>query len=360
MKKIDVIVADDSAFNRQLIKGILEETGRINVIALARNGQETIEKVLKYKPDILTLDLEMPVLDGFSVIRILMKVYPLPIVVVSSRSEADEVFKALELGAIDFVAKPTAKISRQLYDIKEALVKKILDVGNIDIWKKKREMASLGVKIATKELLASPKIKEKRQEQVKAKEPVKIIVIGASTGGPSSIRSILSNIPHGLDISILISQHMPPGFTEAFAERLNRYTSYAVKEAERGDKIYSGNVYVAPGGHHMLVRKRDDIPFIDIVSKYENDKYTPSIDALLKSSAVVFGKDTIAIILTGMGSDGFEGAISVKENQGTVIAESKESAVVYGMPKEITEKGIADMVLPLHQIPSSICKLLFK
>lgn len=356
---IRVLIVDDSPFARQTLKKMINSHPGMEVVGIARNGEEAISKVYELSPDVVTLDLEMPKMDGFTVIRILMKSHPLPIIVVSSRSSSSDVFKALELGAVDFVAKPTSRASEALYSIGKEMVEKILIASRVDIKRKLKEHADLEAKVKEGEALI-PRVKEVRVVE-EGIAPSRVVVIGASTGGPTAIFKILSALKPGLDVAIFVAQHMPEGFTQAFAERLDKYSPYRVSEGTKNESVIKERVYVAPGGYHMVLDK-DAIgrPYIKLLKRSEKDKYVPSIDELFKSAAQVYGSRTIGVILTGMGSDGVEGLRAIKEAGGVTVAESEETSVLFGMPKEAIEKKVAQYVLPLPRIPVLINRLLLK
>ncbi len=345
MIKKRVLIADDSAFIRQALKKMLSKHG-IEIVGTASNGEEAVSKVLQLNPDLLLLDLEMPNLDGFGVIRILMKIYPLPILVFSSKTGTENIFKAMELGAIDFIPKPSAKASYKIYEVEEDIIKKIHWALLTDIRKKFRDHIPLETKAKEPFIIPSEEYKP----------PSRIVMIGASTGGPTEITRLFSQLPSELDIAIFVAQHMPYGFTKPFAERLNKYTSFNVKEGESRELIKKGNVYICPGGYHMEIFTVENRFRLRLLRKSDEDKYAPSIDVLFKSGAKVFGERAMGILLTGMGNDGIEGMKAIKDIGGITIAESEETSILYGMPKEALEKNVAQIVLPLYQIPSAIIK----
>jgi len=353
MTKKRVIIADDSAFIRQALKKMLSKHG-IEILGTAGDGEEAVSKVLRLNPDVLLLDLEMPKLDGFSVIRILMKIFPLPIIVFSSKSAAENVFKAMELGAVDFIPKPVAKASHRIFETEEEIVRKIQWASLTDIKKKLVNHTHIDIK-GEEGFVLLPKVK-KIYPSEGYKVPSRIVMIGASTGGPTEITQLLSRLPSELDIAILIAQHMPYGFTKPFAERLNKYSSLNVKEGESRELIKRGNVYITPGGYHMEVFSIENRYRLRLLRKEPDDKYVPSIDILFKSGAKVFGERAMGILLTGMGNDGIEGMKAIREMGGVTIAESEETSILYGMPKGALEKNVAQMVLPLYEIPSVIIK----
>lgn len=332
MKKI--LIIDDSPFTRKLLKEMIEEDPDFKVVDTATNGVEGLKKALTLKPDLITVDLEMPEMDGFSFLRFMMAHQPIPTIVVSSLHSSENVFKALEMGAVDFVTKPTQNASYQLLDIKKDLLFKIRAalISNIKIQKP-----------------------EKVKKTIKPKDDFKIIAIGSSTGGPQAISRIVSSIQGHLNAPILISQHMPEGFTKIFAERLNKNSPLNVCEANSDEIIEPGNVYIAPGGTHLRVKEKNGNLVTEIEQKNKKDIYVPSVNILFES-LIPYAERCIAIVLTGMGSDGKLGAIKLKENGAKIWAESKESAVIFGMPQEVIKAGIADKILPLWDIPLHIIK----
>jgi two-component system chemotaxis response regulator CheB len=353
MIKKRVFIADDSPFIRQALKKMLSKHG-IEVLGTAANGEEAVSRVLQLNPDLLLLDLEMPKLDGFSVIRILMKIFPLPIIVFSSKSSAENVFKAMELGAIDFIPKPVEKASHKIFETEEEIIRKIQWASLTDIKKKLMNHTHIDIK-AKEGFVLLPKVKRIYPSE-EEKAPSRIVMIGASTGGPTEITQLLSQLPYELDIAILIAQHMPYGFTKPFAERLNKYSSLNVKEGESRELVKRGNAYITPGGYHMEVFSVENRYRLRLLRKEPDDKYVPSIDVLFKSGAKVFGERAMGILLTGMGTDGIEGMKFIRDMGGVTIAESEETSILYGMPKSALEKNVAQMALPLYEIPSVIIK----
>ncbi len=347
---IRVLVIDDSAYNRRILSEIINSCGFAQVVGIARDGEEGLKKAFELRPDLITLDLEMPHMDGFTFLRILMKSLPTPVVVVSSLSEDRNVFKALELGAIEFVAKPDNKSASQ-EEFQRELLQKISFTNEI-------RMRNIQRRISQQSAMKMGEVSEPHLRVVPVEVPkkVELIAIGASTGGPSAIQSILTQLPEDLGAGIAIAQHMPPGFTRAFAERLNRTCKLEVKEAEMGDELAPGRVLVAPGGKNLLLRKRRGKVIAILEDKSEADKYIPSIDKLFLSGADIFGPRMIAVVLTGMGSDGKEGAEAVKLNGGIVFTESEKTSIVFGMPREVINSGIPDKVLNLEEIAKEILK----
>jgi two-component system chemotaxis response regulator CheB len=327
-----VLIVDDSPTTRLALVRLVTATGRGVVVGESVNGEEALRHVETLRPDVVVLDLEMPRMDGFTFLRLLMARRPLPVIVVSSNSHKADVFKALELGAIDFVAKPEfgsldpiAAAFAEKFELVRALRMENLTLRAVV----EREPPSPGASI----------------------EPARVAVIGASTGGPQAIQRLLEALPGGLPIGIVVAQHMPERFTKAFAERLGRTSRFSAGEAEGGEAIAAGRVLVAPGGHNLeLVRDGDGVLRAQVgeaVARRGEPRYAPSADALFTSAARVLGARVCAIVLTGMGRDGQAGAVAVHAGGGLVLAEAEESAVVFGMPEAAISAGVVDEVLPL-------------
>ena len=339
---IRVVVVDDSAYNRVSISKMLENHPEIKVIDTAATGEDAIHKIVRLKPDVVTLDLEMEPMDGFAVLRWLRLNFPIPVVIVSSKSSDKNIFKALEMGAVDFVAKPTGKASPALQQMEGELILKVLNASRANVAKKE----------------------EPKEEPAPVYEPItkknyEIILIGASTGGPPVLQKIFSSIPV-LPVPVVVAQHMPPVFTTLFAERLSKISQMKFKEAEMKEELKAGFVYIAPGGKHSLLEKEGDKIYIKLISKREEELYCPSVNILFESAAKIYKEKIIAVLLTGMGDDGAEGLLKIKNEGGFTIAESQETAIIFGMPGEAIRINAAERVLPSWQIPSFLIELLQK
>ena len=351
MRKIRVVVVDDSAYSRRSIIKMLEGLPDVEVVGYAINGEEGIHKVAALKPDLVTLDLEMPKMDGFTLLRILTSRFCTPVIVISALSGADKVFKALELGALDFIAKPTSSASPDLMQIREDLHEKVIQVMSL-------KPGRVGLFPAAQEAPATDQIVTVRHAphdvHTLHELPFDIVAIGASTGGPPALQSILGELNRPYPFAIAVSQHMPVGFTRAFAERLNRSSGFNVKEAQDGDPVLPGHALIAPGGKNMTFENRGG----DIVARLGQptpaNRYVPSVDVMLESCAAVYGSRAMAVILTGMGNDGSIGVRAIKQRGGYIMAESEETAVVYGMPREAAATGMVDRVVPLQNVARSI------
>ncbi len=348
MKTIRVLIIDDSAFSRQTIKRMIEKVPDIEVVGIATDGQDGMAKILRLKPNLVTLDIEMPKMDGFTLLRWIMEKNPMPVIMVSSYGDSPTVFKALELGAIDFVVKPTKRASKELEEIEDDLLKKISGLTSLRMEKLKKGLSLLGRKGVVNDF------------QPIGDEKIEIVAIGASTGGPNAIQTVLTRLPGDLPVAMVISQHMPRGFTRQFADRIDKISPLKVKESERGESLEKGKVLICPGGHHMIVERLGKNTFVNIKEPSTNDKYIPSVDIMMKSTAEVYGPRTLGVVLTGMGSDGKAGMMEIKNSGGFTIAESEESAIVFGMPKEVIASGAADKVSSLEDIHEEILKRLKK
>jgi len=341
MSKIRVLVVDDSPFNRKVISEILESCPSIEVVGKAFDGEDAIRKILQLNPDALTLDLEMPRMDGFAVLRWLMANRPLPVLVVSSRESNRSVFKALDLGAVDFVVKPSRTASPRLRALEEELVQKILSIPQMRFDKIRERVASAPPLPAPTPSLP----------MAKGEHTAEVVAIAASTGGPPAVQRVLQGLPKEFVSPVLICQHMPPIFTRLFADRLAGVIGRVAKEAVDGEVLFPGHVYVAPGGSQMTVRAEEGGRKLTITDRRPDDRFAPSANVLFESLARSCGRSAMAVVLTGMGDDGTEGSRAVRQAGGRVVAESSETAVIYGMPRQVVEAGLADHVAPLGEIP---------
>jgi two-component system, chemotaxis family, protein-glutamate methylesterase/glutaminase len=342
---VRALVIDDSAYNRVTLSRMLESSQQIKVVATAVNGEDGIKQVMKHRPDVITLDLEMPIMDGFAFLRWLMANLPTAVIAVSSRSSDRSVFKALELGALDFIAKPGGRVSPRLEEIQRDLVAKVLQVVEL-------RMDNLRRRIQEEETAA--------QEPPPAGETcakgIELVTIGCSTGGPPALQHVFQHLPL-LPVPIVVAQHMPPAFTRLFADRVNRLTHYTVREAADGETLMPGHAYVAPGGMQTEVRRTGDALQVRVFAAGMSDLYAPSVDRLFATASESCGNRLVAVIMTGMGDDGAESIRKVHERGGKTIAESSETAIIFGMPGEAIKTGAVDEVVPLHEIPQAIRRL---
>ncbi len=369
-----VLVVDDSAFNRRNIADILEGSDEIEVIAKACDGEEALRLALALKPDVITLDLEMPKMDGFTFLRILMVKLPIPVIVVSSYSHKDNVFKALELGAVDFVAKPTGKAASDAA-LRREILQKVLLVRYL------RPLSPVHVNIVQPP--PRPQVPPTPIPPAPSPNPTPpppppdaaaqrpppniaarfIVGIGSSTGGPTALLDIISRVPDKYPGAIVIAQHMPDKFTRTFAERLDRKSNLHVTEAKDGDLVTARRAFICPGKMCMEVVVTTNPSGIGwsevrlrVTQPTPHDRYIPSADRLLRSLGPL-GSRAFGVILTGMGDDGVAGARAIRAGGGMVIAESEETAVVYGMPRAAVRAGVVNESLPLPQIVDYIAQL---
>ena len=341
---IKVMVVDDSALIRKLLTDILKLDKDILIVGTARNGKEALEKIPTLKPDIITLDVEMPLMDGLTTLKHIVSRYKLPVIMISTLTEkgAELTLKALEEGAIDFLQKPTNVFALSQNEIKDEIIEKI-------------KMGSKA-KIETKQpLMHVNKIEQSNNNIIKIKDSfTNIVAIGTSTGGPRALQSLIPLIPVNINATIVIVQHMPPKFTKSLSERLNSTSNIEVKEAEEGDILKRGCAYIAPGDYHMtIVKERNNL----VVRLNQNPQVMglrPTVDILMQSVASIEGYSKLGIILTGMGSDGAEGILQMKKNNSYTIAQNESTSVVFGMPKAAIATGIIDEVLPLEKIAGKI------
>lgn len=326
-RKLRVLVIDDSAANRRTLGELLESEGDIEVVGSAADGEQGLRQALSLEPDAITLDLAMPRMDGFSFLRLLNAKVRIPVLVISSYARRSEVFRALELGALDFIAKPAGAT---LAELRDELLEKLRMVRLL-----RREGERAGAPVSLRP---------------------RLVAIGASTGGPPALQKLLTALPADLDAGILVAQHMPPRFTRAFAERLDRLAAVDIAEARAGDRVVSGKVLVAPGGRHMRVIEGPDGPRVALVDPAPKDRYLPSIDELFRSLAALGHTEILGVLLTGMGSDGRDGMVALRKAGAMTVAESEESAVIYGMPREAIIAGGAAKVLSLDQIQDELLR----
>ncbi|CUA80089.1 MULTISPECIES: protein-glutamate methylesterase/protein-glutamine glutaminase [Anoxybacillus] len=352
MKKAKVLVVDDSAFMRKLISDFLSEHPRLHVVGTARDGQEALQKIEQFNPDVVTLDVEMPVMNGLETLKHIMQKRPLPVVMISSTTTegAENTILALQYGAVDFIAKPSGAISLDLYKIKDKMIEKVLlaSEANLRTVKTKQKMSMLPQKQYSK-------IEVSERQNVSGKK--KIIAIGTSTGGPRALQHVLTKFPATIDAPILVVQHMPKGFTKSLATRLDSLCHIRVKEAEDGEIIQKGTAYIAPGGKHLHVKRVGMSLAIHLDEAAPRNGHRPSVDVMFESLSALTDYEKIAVIMTGMGSDGTAGLKQLKSSGKTfVIAESAESSVVFGMPKSAIAANVVDEIVHVDDIAEAVMK----
>lgn len=345
---------------RKLITDLLSEDQQIEVVGFARNGKDGIEKIKKYKPDVVTLDIEMPIMNGLDSLQIIMEECPTPVIMLSSSTSqgAENTLLAMQFGAFDFIAKPSGNISLNLHEIKEELKGKIRAawVTNVNLLQKKSS-------IQKQQMSYNPiysKIEPVKKGVITPDlfgKAAKIIAIGTSTGGPRALQCVLSNLPSSIDAPVLIVQHMPAGFTKSLANRLNTICDIHVKEAEDGESLKKGTAYIAPGGFHLTVKKAGLELRVALEQTSPRNGHRPSVDSLFESISQLSGYSIIAVIMTGMGSDGSKGLITLKNRTSVVsIAESEVSSIVFGMPKAAIATNLVDVVEEVENIAHEIVK----
>ncbi len=357
MKKIRVLIVDDSAFVRTFIRQTLEKYPNIEVVGVARDGEDAIRKAEQLQPDVVTLDVEMPRKSGLEALPEILRVANTAVIMVSSLTQegAEATIEALEKGAADFIPKPASLIgSDAVEDFRRVLVEKVQLVG----LHKDRFRRIHRVTPVRKEpyITVDSGFKERRREAKKSR----LVVIGVSTGGPLSLQQVIPLLPADFPLPVIVVQHMPPQFTRSLADRLNTLSAIAVKEAEEGDVLQPRQVFVAPGGRQMLVRSRGVgavLHIVDSGEQYRNEIFKPSVNVTTFSAIEVFGGKIIGVMMTGMGSDGKKAFVELHRRGGTIIAQDEQSCVVYGMPRAVIEAGVADYIVPLDKIAPTLVEL---
>lgn len=342
MNKIKVLIVDDSAVVRKIFSEELSKYSDVQVVGVAPDPYVAREKIVNLKPDVITLDIEMPRMDGLTFLRKLMKYYPLPTIIVSSLTPQGGklTLEAMDIGAVDVIAKPSTAYS--VGDMSAQLVEKIRAASRVRLTKRDDSSANTGL----------------AQEPMRALAQTsnKVIAIGASTGGTEALKNVLTKMPPNSP-GIVIVQHMPANFTTAFAARLNDLSQISVKEAEDNDSVTPGTALLAPGNYHMILRRSGARYYVEVKTGPMVHHQRPAVDVLFKSTAKYAGANAIGVILTGMGADGAEGLLEMKKAGASTIAQDERSCVVFGMPKEAIKLGAADKVVSIEQVASEIIKM---
>jgi two-component system chemotaxis response regulator CheB len=355
---IRILVVDDSPFMRKSLQKMLEEAPDLRVVATARDGIDALEKIQEHQPDIVTLDIEMPRMDGLTCLKKIMADHPMPVLMVSSLTQegAQSTLEALSLGALDFIPKENSFASMSILQIQHDLQEKVRRLAASPRFRKTPPTASAPAPIlAAARPMALPKGPVLPLGSGLGSSPqADLLVIGSSTGGPKALQDILPALPANLPVPCLIVQHMPSTFTKPFADRLDGLCQVHVKEAEQGEPLKAGTVYIAPGGIHMTYGARGPKGCIELSSEPVSSLHRPSVDVLFLSVAELFRGQVLAGILTGMGSDGAKGMDQLKHKGAHTLAESEESCVVYGMPRAAVERGCVDVIAPLADIPGHL------
>ena len=333
MGQIKILVVDDSLLMQHVLTDLLQTDPQISVVGTARDGEEALQKISALHPDVVTLDIEMPRMNGLTAVRKIMETTPVPVIMISAltQREAQLTLKALEFGAVDYVPKPSGQISLNMNTVKEELLLKVKTAASANLKQNKP--------IITQEI-----------EQYKIGSREKIITIAASTGGPPAVTHVLSHLPSNIP-PLLIVQHMPKGITKLFAEGLNQTCKFKVKEAEEGDYLQEELALIAPGGFHMVVNKNGRI---NLNQDPPVNYVRPAADVMMNSVAEIYGSKNIGVVLTGMGADGAKGIRAIKEKGGATIAQDQKTSIIFGMPNMAIQTGCVDVVAPLEQIPKKI------
>lgn len=344
---IKVMVVDDSNFMRKAISSLVSQDKDIEVVSLVASGEEALDKLLEVNPDVITLDFNLPGIDGLETLEKIMSHRPTPVIMLSgyTRKGADVTLAALSKGAIDFVAKPHGCLSPDLSSVKDELTNKII--------------AASMAKSAIRKKRIEKKVFHGKLTQLRLENPEKsILFIAASTGGVQALASVIPSLPATFPMPVLVVQHMPPLFTESLATSLDRESELHVREAVDGDALQAGTVLIAPGGWHSKVSKIENKMIVKLDKEPSESSLMPSADVSMSTVASSYGKDAIAVILTGMGYDGTVGADHMKKAGAIIVAQDKATSTVYGMPRSVKEAGLADNILPLDEIPTYIVGLI--
>ena len=359
---VRVLVVDDSGFFRRRVTAMLDADSRIEVVGTANDGRDAIRKTQELKPDVITMDIEMPVMDGITAVRRIMAIQPTAILMFSSLTHqgADSTFEALEAGAVDYLPKDFSELSNKPEEVARILCSRVWSIGS------KRSSSQVTTRPATSPVTAKPSssgISTAKMAVTSARKPVtpsankgkfQLLAIGSSTGGPVALQEVLTRLPADFPLPIVIVQHMPGSFTEAFSKRLDQMSQIEIREARNGDMLKPGLALLAPGGKQMLIEGRPNALRVSIKESAPGQTYKPCIDMSFSSIAKSLPDKTLAIILTGMGADGCEGAKLLKQGGSTIWAQDEASCVIYGMPMAIAKAGIAEKILPLQDISSQI------
>ena len=339
-----VVVIDDSAYVRKVVKEILSRSPFVEVVGTARDGREALDLVERLDPDVVTCDLLMPELDGVGFVREQMQRRPVPIIIMSIANEtAEAALTALDAGAIDFVQKPTALASEKIFEVSSELIEKVKAAGNIAL-----------NRISASPLPQSTRLSEPAPK-ITGSHSVDVVVIGVSTGGPQALKRLIPQLPQDFPVPIAMVMHMPVGYTEMYAAKLNEMSRLEVREAADRDEIKPGRAFLAPAGRHLKFAKNLSGEIVtQLDAKPFNTLHRPSVDVLFQSAAEVFGNRVLGVVMTGMGSDGKEGAAWIKSQGGLVFTEAESSCVVYGMPSAVMEAGLSDRSIALEDIARAI------
>jgi two-component system chemotaxis response regulator CheB len=361
---VRVLVVDDSGFFRRRVSEMLKADARIEVVGSAANGREAIKQAAELKPDVITMDIEMPVMDGITAVRRIMAVKPTPILMFSSLTHegAQSTFDALEAGAVDFLPKNFDELSNKREEVAKILCSRVWSIGVRGLPSKKTPTVARSKSTTTTRSNARTTVPgaassapvTARPSAAGGKGRHKLLAIGASTGGPVALQEVLTNLPASFSLPIVVVQHMPGSFTGAFAKRLDQMSKITIREARDGDLLEPGVALLAPGGKQMTIEGRGEVLRVRIHESEPGQNYKPCVDVTLTSIAKVLPANTLAIILTGMGADGREGARLLKRGGSAIWAQDEATSVIYGMPMAIVEAGLAEKILPLQDVSKQI------
>jgi two-component system chemotaxis response regulator CheB len=336
-----VLVIDDSAYVRKVVREILSRSPFLEVVGAARDGREALDLVEQLNPDVITCDLIMPELDGVGFVREQMQRKPVPIIIMSVAKEtAEAALTALDAGAIDFVQKPTALASEKIFEVSNELIEKVKAAGNISL-----------SRLPTPE----PQIAARVEPAVAGNHSVDLVVLGISTGGPQALKRLIPQLPADFPVPLVMVMHMPVGYTEMYAAKLNELSNLEVREAAEGDELKPGRVFLAQAGRHLTLKRQPDGKVVThLNARPFSTLHRPSVDVLFQSAAEVYRNRVLGVVMTGMGSDGKQGAAWIKSQGGLVFTEAESSCVVYGMPGVVVEAGLSDKSIALEDMAHAI------
>jgi len=352
---IRTLVVDDSSFMRQTLSMMLDRASGITVVDTAANGEEGVEKACELEPDVVTMDVEMPKMDGITAVRRIMDRSPCPILMISSLTEegAETTIEAMQAGAADFLPKGHASSTLQIREVEEELVEKVraLSQSRSRLFDQDGGTDRAGARTTPS---ASPAPERSADTRVRPDPSLDLIVIGVSTGGPLALQNVLPALPAELPVPVTVVQHMPPQFTRSLADRLNDRSALQVQEAEDGMPLAPGHALVAAGGHHLVFEQRGARRVVRTPEHPADSAHCPSVNVMFESASDIYGGNVLALVMTGMGKDGLQGVRQIQEAGGTVFAQDEASCVVYGMPRAVVEAGLADAVLPLDELAHAV------
>jgi len=340
---VRVLVVDDSAYVRKVVAQMLSRSPFLEVVATARDGREALEAVLEHTPDVVTCDLNMPEMDGVAFVNEQMSRKPVPILIMSvANRSGEQVLAALDAGAVDFIHKPTALASERLLDVADELIQKVKAAANVPMPRLAASAAHTPVPVVVDA----------------SAHRIDVIVIGISTGGPQGLKQVIPLLPANCPVPVLIVLHMPVGYTELYARKLDEMSPLHVSEARHGDEVLPGRVLLAPAGRHLLLRRTGDRLHVHLDLRPLDTPHRPSVDVLFQSAAEACGARTLGVVMTGMGADGRDGCAWIKARGGRVLTEAEESCVVYGMPRSVVEAGLSDASVRIDAMARAIVESL--